>query len=173
MRDAETARIGIQSALTGHLVLTSLHATDAAGALERFLDLGIEPFLVASSVIGVVGQRLVRRICRYCSVPYEPPVEELEFYRRTGGPAEGRVLARRGLQLLLPHRLRGPDRRVRAADRHRRRCKQLIMREGDATTRSKSSPSPQGMRTLRDGGIQLVADDMTTISEVLRNIYVI
>ena len=70
MRDVETARIGIQSALTGHLVLTSLHGTDAAGALERFLDLGIEPFLVASSVVGIVGQRLVRRICRYCSVPY-------------------------------------------------------------------------------------------------------
>ena len=88
MRDVETARIGIQSALTGHLVLTSLHGTDAAGALERFLDLGIEPFLVASSVVGIVGQRLVRRICRYCSVPYRPSDEELEFYRRAGGPAK-------------------------------------------------------------------------------------
>ena len=88
MRDVETARIGIQSALTGHFVLTSLHATDAAGALERFLDLGIEPFLVASSVIGVVGQRLVRRICSALQVPYEPPGEELEFYQASGGPSK-------------------------------------------------------------------------------------
>src|SRR5207249_2584047 len=78
-------------ALTGHLVLTSLHGTDAAGALERFLDLGIEPFLVASSVIGVVGQRLVRRICRYCSVTFEPPIEEIEFYRRMGGPEKKEI----------------------------------------------------------------------------------
>src|SRR5207248_5092443 len=79
MRDAETARIGIQSALTGHLVLTSLHGTDAAGALQRFLDMDIEPFLVASSVIGVVGQRLVRRICPYCRTDYTPSPEEMEF----------------------------------------------------------------------------------------------
>ena len=82
-------------------MLSSLHATDAAGALHRFLDMGIESFLVASSVIGVVGQRLVRRICRYCSVPYEPPAEELAFYRRMRRPREAGVLARRGLQLLL------------------------------------------------------------------------
>src|SRR4029077_10317737 len=88
MRDVETARIGIQSALTGHLVLTSLHGTDAAGALERFLDLDIEPFLIASSVVGVVGQRLVRRICRFCAQPYEPSIEELDFYFEAGGPAK-------------------------------------------------------------------------------------
>src|SRR5207247_9053250 len=80
MRDVETARIGVQSALTGHLVLTSLHATDTAGALQRFLDMGIEAFLVASSVVGVVAQRLVRRICPFCKVPYSPSVEGRRFY---------------------------------------------------------------------------------------------
>src|SRR5205823_3674009 len=75
----------LYAALTGHLVLTSIHATDAAGALARFLDLGIEPFLVASSVIGVVGQRLVRRICRSCRAPYTPSPEEMNFYRESGG----------------------------------------------------------------------------------------
>ena len=119
MRDVETARIGIQSALTGHLVLTSLHGTDAAGALERFLDLGIEPFLVASSVVGIVGQRLVRRICRYCSVPYRPSDEELEFYRRAGGPAKEEFWRGEGCNFCFRTGLRGPGRRLRAADRHR------------------------------------------------------
>ena len=172
MRDVETARIGVQSALTGHFVLSSLHATDAAGALDRFLDMGIEPFLVASSVIGVVGQRLVRRICRYCSVPYEPPVEELAFYRRIGRSREAGVLARRGLQLLPPHRLRGPDRRLRAAARHGRDEGALISQKARHDEIQELAVE-QGMRTLRDSGIQLVADDMTTISEVLRNIYMI
>ena len=72
IRDVETARIAVQSALTGHLVLSSLHATDAVAALHRFLDMGIEPFLIASSMLGVVGQRLVRRICPECKVEYEP-----------------------------------------------------------------------------------------------------
>src|SRR5205814_6790649 len=85
IRDAETARIAVQSALTGHFVMSSLHATDAAAALHRFLDMGIEPFLVSSSVVGVVGQRLLRRICRACKVPYEPRPAELAFYLESGG----------------------------------------------------------------------------------------
>src|SRR4029079_905152 len=95
-RDVETARIGIQSALTGHLVLTSLHGTDAAGALERFLEPRIETFPVASSVVGVVGQRLVRRICRSCSTTYKPSDEEIEFYLRLGGTPKDEVLRGEG-----------------------------------------------------------------------------
>src|SRR5207247_397367 len=76
IRDVETARIAVQSALTGHLVLSSLHATDAAAALLRFVDMGIESFLVASSLVGVVSQRLMRRTCPHCRVEYRPPVEE-------------------------------------------------------------------------------------------------
>ncbi|HLI56415.1 MAG TPA: GspE/PulE family protein, partial [Actinomycetota bacterium] len=88
IRDVETARIAVQSALTGHLVLSSLHATDAAGALQRFLDMGLESFLIASSVIAVLSQRLVRRICESCREPYEPGPEELAFYSAGGGPAK-------------------------------------------------------------------------------------
>src|SRR5213075_355536 len=72
IRDVETARIAVQSALTGHMVLSSLHATDAVAALHRFLDMGIESFLIASSVIAIVGQRLLRRICPSCRIPHEP-----------------------------------------------------------------------------------------------------
>ncbi|MBV9661495.1 MAG: Flp pilus assembly complex ATPase component TadA, partial [Acidimicrobiales bacterium] len=85
IRDQETARIAVQAALTGHFVMSSLHSTDSVAALHRFLDMGIEAFLVASSVLGIVSQRLVRRICRSCMAPYEPTAEELAFYKEGGG----------------------------------------------------------------------------------------
>ena len=67
IRDGETARIASQAALTGHLVLSSIHANDAVGVLLRLADLGIEPFLIVSSLVGVVAQRMVRRVCTYCA----------------------------------------------------------------------------------------------------------
>jgi type IV pilus assembly protein PilB len=79
IRDRETAEIAVQSALTGHLVLSSLHATDAAGALLRFIDMGIEGFLIASSVIAIVAQRLVRKVCEGCRISHPPTIEEAEF----------------------------------------------------------------------------------------------
>src|SRR5207244_6939752 len=72
IRDRETATMAIQSSLTGHLVFSTLHTNDAASAVTRLLDLGIEPYLVASSVMGVLAQRLVRRVCPDCSKPYKP-----------------------------------------------------------------------------------------------------
>ena len=146
IRDAETARIAVQSALTGHFVLSSLHATDAVSALYRFLDMGIEPFLIASSVLGVVGQRLVRRTCIYCKVPYYPTPEELAFYYDIGGVAEGPVLGRRGLQPLLAHRLLRPRRRLRAAADDRGAQAMLVVRpalaRGDAPARHAAGHAP-------------------------------
>ncbi len=72
IRDRETAEIAIRAALTGHLVLSTLHTNDAAGAITRLIDMGIEPFLVASSVLGCVAQRLVRQVCPECREPYIP-----------------------------------------------------------------------------------------------------
>ena len=171
MRDVETARIGIQSALTGHLVLTSLHGTDASGALERFLDLGIEPFLVASSVIGVVGQRLVRRICRYCSVPYEPLPEEIDFYRRMGGPEKTEWWHGEGCNFCFRT---GFEDRIGVYELLvvTEELRQLIAHKARHDEIQQLAVH-QGMRTLRDGGIRLVAEDVTTISEILRNIYVV
>ncbi|MDH4147891.1 MAG: ATPase, T2SS/T4P/T4SS family, partial [Acidimicrobiia bacterium] len=90
MRDGETARIAVQAALTGHLVLSSLHAIDSAAALSRLADMGVEPFLVASSVVAVVAQRLVRRICRSCQAPYTPTPQEMTIYQAAGGPKKDR-----------------------------------------------------------------------------------
>src|SRR5690606_29321003 len=99
VRDVETARIAVQSALTGHLVLSSLHATDSVSALYRLLDMGIESFLVTSSVIGVVAQRLVRRICRTCVTTYEPSRQELDLYAQLGGPPKSEWLRGEGCNI--------------------------------------------------------------------------
>jgi type IV pilus assembly protein PilB len=80
IRDSETATIAVQAALTGHRVLSTLHTNDAAGAITRFIDMGIEPFLVSSVMLVSFAQRLVRTICPSCKEPYEPPPEALEFW---------------------------------------------------------------------------------------------
>src|SRR5438132_1925010 len=96
IRDRETAEIAVQSALTGHLVLSSLHATDAVGALLRFIDMGIDGFLIASSVIAIVAQRLVRKVCDGCKVAYEPTAEDIDFGRSVGGTIPKQLYRGRG-----------------------------------------------------------------------------
>ncbi len=169
IRDVETARIAVQSALTGHFVLSSLHGNDSVSALHRFLDMGIESFLIASSVIAIVGQRLVRRICPSCTTRYTPTSEELAFYEESGGEPKSDFyhgtgcnycgntgyLDRIGVYELLQMT---PE------------IKRLIV--GWATQDElRRLAQKQGMRTLREEAINLVAQDTTTISEVVRSIY--
>jgi type IV pilus assembly protein PilB len=80
IRDPETASIAVQSALTGHRVLSTVHTNDAAGAITRFIDMGIEPFLVSSVMLVSIAQRLIRKVCPYCKKPYEPPAAALEYW---------------------------------------------------------------------------------------------
>jgi len=80
IRDAETATISVQAALTGHRVLSTVHTNDAAGAITRFIDMGIEPFLVSSVMLLSIAQRLIRRVCPYCKKPYKPPQAALEYW---------------------------------------------------------------------------------------------
>jgi type IV pilus assembly protein PilB len=169
MRDVETARIGIQSALTGHLVLSSLHATDAAGALARLLDMDIEPFLVSSSVLAVVGQRLVRRICRFCKVPYEPPEEDIRFYRDLGGPPKFQFWHGEGCNFCFRT---GYEDRIGVYEllQLTEEMKRLVMQRAPHDE-IRNLAVKQGMQSLQDAGIRLVADDVTTISEVIRSIY--
>ncbi|HUA94964.1 MAG TPA: GspE/PulE family protein [Acidimicrobiales bacterium] len=169
IRDVETARIAVQSALTGHLVLSSLHATDSAAALHRFLDMGIESFLVASSVLAVVSQRLVRRVCQTCMAPYEPKDEELAFYFESGGPEKSRFFQGEGCNFCAGTGYR--DRiGVFELMRITPEIKRLIVGWATQEELQRMAVS-QGMRTLRDEAIQLVSDDVTTISEVVRSIY--
>ena len=88
IRDLETAEVAIKAALTGHLVLSTLHTNDAAGAVTRLIDMGIEPFLVASAVQGVLAQRLVRRICKYCVHEYQPEKRYVDVLGKVGGESE-------------------------------------------------------------------------------------
>jgi type IV pilus assembly protein PilB len=169
IRDVETARIAVQSALTGHLVMSSVHATDTAAALHRFLDMGIESFLIASSVVAVVAQRLMRRICPTCRTPYQPPEEELAFYEEAGGPPKTEFWVGRGCNFCAGT---GYLDRIGVYELMRisPEIKRLIV--GWATQDElRRLAVQQGMRTLRDDAIDLVANDVTTISEVVRGIY--
>ena len=172
VRDVETARIAVQSALTGHLVLSSLHATDAATALHRLLDMGIETFLIASSVTAVVSQRLVRRVCGNCREVYQPPAEELAFLASAGGvgPVDGFVrgagcnfcartgyLERTGVYELMP--VTDPIREL------------IVDRASHDEIRK--AARYEGMRTLTEEGVRLVEAGITTIAEVMRSIYMV
>ncbi|MFL6059626.1 MAG: GspE/PulE family protein [Marmoricola sp.] len=172
VRDVDTARIAVQSALTGHLVLSSLHATEAVSALYRLLDMGIEPFLIASSVTAVVSQRLVRRSCTSCLEPYRPSPDELDFLRTfgmtqepVGGFQHGTgcnfcahtgYLERIGVYELLV-----------ISDEVREMIVDRVSHE-DMRKLARS----QGMRTLQEQAVRLVENGTTTAAEVMRSIYV-
>ncbi len=165
IRDAETAEIAIQASLTGHLVLSTLHTNDSASAVTRLVDMGIEPFLVASSLSGVIAQRLVRKLCPACRVPYTPspaqwgklgissPPRE-PFYAGGGCPAclNTGYLGRVGIFEILP-----ADDRIRA----------LILTRSDADG-IKSFAVSRGMRTILAAGAEKVRAGITSAEEVLR-----
>lgn len=167
IRDKETAEIAIQASLTGHLVLSTLHTNDAPSALTRLIDMGIEPYLLASSVIGVLAQRLVRTICPFCKEAYKPSLEEakelglheerredLIFYRGAGCDHcyHTGYKGRHGIYELMP---------VTSA------IKSQIMRSGDSGQLQKIAQE-RGMLTLREEGAFLVKQGLTTQAEVLR-----
>jgi type IV pilus assembly protein PilB len=172
VRDAETARIAVQSALTGHFVLSSLHATDAPAALHRLLDMGIENFLVASSVTAVVAQRLVRRICPHCREQYQPTPEELALLDAINGrpPLNGFVRGR-GCNFCAKtgylERI-GVYEMMLVTDAIR----DLILSRGSHEEFRKVAQS-EDMRTLQDEAGRLVEAGVTTLAEVLRSIYVV
>jgi type IV pilus assembly protein PilB len=169
VRDTETARIATQAALTGHFVLSSLHATDSVAALHRFLDMGIEAFLVASSVLGIVSQRLVRRVCQGCVAPYQPTPEELAFYEEAGGPPKQSFIQGMGCSLCADT---GYLDRIGVYEFLRMTPEIRRLLVGWATQDElRRVAINQGMRTLRTEGISLVEQDVTTISEVIRSIY--
>jgi len=164
IRDGETAEIAIQAALTGHLVFSTLHTNDSFGALSRLIDMGIEPFLVSSSLVGVMAQRLVRRVCPSCrqaSVATESEAAEIGLAAGTqifaAGPGcEGcKGTGYRGRTGI--HELLVLDDAVRA----------LVMQRSDAAAVRRHATS-HGMATLRDDGAAKVALGETTVEEVLR-----
>ncbi len=171
IRDGETAKIAVEAALTGHLVLSTLHTNDSAGAITRLTEMGIEPFLAASSIIGVLAQRLTRVICPNCKESYVPPIEsvrkfgltaytdsEITFYRGRGCDHckmtgyKGRL----GIfeLLVISDRIRG-----------------LILQRS-STAEIKQCAMEEGMKTMPDDGLRKVLDGVTTIEECLRVVYI-
>ncbi len=168
IRDAETAKIAIQAALTGHLVFSTLHTNDSCGAITRLIEMGIEPFLVASSVIAVMAQRLLRRVCPTCRVPYRPSVEELRQLGISADDLEGRQVYKPGPGCpeckqtgyrgrLGIHELLVVDDEVR----------NLTMKASDSSSIRRVAAA-KGMTSLREDGSDKVLRGLTTIEEVLR-----
>jgi type IV pilus assembly protein PilB len=171
IRDRETAEIAVQSALTGHLVLSSLHATDAVGALLRFTDMGIEGFLIASSVISIVAQRLVRKICEGCRVGYIPNEEDLEFAASLEMPAPKELYRGQGCS------------RCNGTGYYDRIGVFEVLTMSDEIKRltiSKASHAEimaaacaGGMLPLRADAWSKITAGVTTVPEVLRSVYII
>jgi len=167
IRDLETAEIAIQSALTGHLVFSTLHTNDSASAVTRLIDMGIEPFLVTSSVIGILAERLVRRVCGECREPYMPDEESLNNIGITSEMRSGKEIYRgTGCEACLNTGYQGRtgifelmimDDTIR----------NLILKTSDSNTIKREAVN-QGMITLRKDGVMKVLDGMTTVEEVLR-----
>lgn len=168
IRDLETAELAINSSLTGHLVLSTIHANDAAGAFPRLMDIGCEPFLIATSVLGVLAQRLVRVLCPHCKVPHTPSDFDLQTLGITRQRAmsanicktkgcdqcgQKGYIGRTVIAEILP-----------VTDDIR----SLIMQRKDGNTIKKQGVA-NGMKTFRDHGVQKVLAGITTIEELVSN----
>ena len=163
IRDLETAQIAVQAALTGHLILSTLHTNDAASAVTRLMDMGVEDYLLTSTINGVAAQRLVRTLCPHCREAYEPPVELIEklqlghvttLWRAVGCERCSRTgfKGRSSIVEVLP--LNNEMRRE-------------ILKENDSEALQRIAVA-SGMQTMRAHGLRKAAAGQTTIEEVLR-----
>jgi general secretion pathway protein E len=167
IRDLETAEIAIQASLTGHLVLSTLHTNDSAGAITRLIDQGVEPFLIGSSLVACLAQRLVRVLCTHCREAYEPTREELAELGLAPADLKGRPIYRaRGCASCNNSGYRGQCAifEILVVDDAVRRH---ITRGIDSKT-IQDAATARGMTTLRMDGRSKVLDGTTSIAEVLR-----
>jgi len=170
IRDKETAEIAIQASLTGHLVFSTVHTNDAAGAVTRLVDMGVEPFLVASSLTAILAQRLVRRVCPDCRVAYTPTDNELKEI----GHSRASLKERYGVEKIF--KAVGCPNCNRSGYRGRTGIyefllvdddvRQLVLKNVDAATIKKAAIN-KGMITLLEDGARKVALGETTVAEVL------
>ncbi len=163
IRDLETVEIAIQASLTGHLVLSTLHTNDAAGAVTRLVDMGVEPFLIASSLLGVLAQRLVRRICPACRESYRPEGTRL---KALGLPGDQELWRGAGCDACLGTGYRGRAGifELLSVDEGVRR----LVTSGADSVRIREAGVQGGMRTLFSDGLDKVTRGLTTLDEVLR-----
>ncbi|MFW6174859.1 MAG: GspE/PulE family protein, partial [Chloroflexota bacterium] len=173
IRDAETAHIAVQAALTGHLVLSSVHANDSVRAVTRLLDLGVEPFLLSSALLGVVAQRMVRRIDSHCPVAYAPDEDELKSLRGVSDrfTEDSHLYLGEGCHFCSftgYHGRTGMFEVLTASDDF----KAMVMRSSDYLDLSRQAVS-DGMITMREDGAGKILSGATTPFEVLRSIHTV
>lgn len=169
IRDRETAEIAIQASLTGHLVFSTIHTNDAAGAFTRLIDMGVEPFLVASSLLANMAQRLVRRLCKHCKEPFVPTdaeLRQLEVTREAVDAAGGILFRPKGCEVCggLGYKGRAGIYELLHVSND---IRQLVMSRAPATEIKRIAVA-EGMTTLRQYGGAQVIKGVTTIEEVLR-----
>ena len=170
IRDVETAEIAVNAALTGHLVLSTLHTNDAPGAVTRLLNMGVEPFLITSTIIMVVAQRLARVICKYCKEPYEVPAEYLESI----GVKKELLDNQKKVTL---YRGKGCENCSSTGYKGRLACYELMVMndnlrklilKGESSIEIRRAARESGMVTLREASIKKMLVGATTVEEVLR-----
>ena len=166
IRDSETAEIAIQAALTGHLVFSTLHTNDSFGALTRLVDMGIEPFLVSSSVMAVLAQRLVRVLCTDCREPHTPSASELNRIGLTPAQCSRPIYRAKGCRACrnTGYRGRSAVHELMVVDDD---VRDLVMKKADASSIRRVCTS-KGMKILRQDGAERVLAGQTTIEELLR-----
>jgi len=168
IRDVETAKIAIQAALTGHLVFSTLHTNDSCGAVTRLLDMGMEPFLVSSSLIAVMAQRLVRRVCPTCRIAYTPSLEEVRQLGMSSDRFEGETVYRAGPGCQdckkTGYRGRTGIHELLVIDDE---IRNLVMKNADSASIRRIATA-KGMSTLREDGADKLVAGITTADEVLR-----
>ena len=183
-RDKETAKTAIEAALTGHLVLTTLHTNDAAGAIARLDEMGVEPFMVSGALLGVVAQRLVRRVCSACRLPYTPSSTELARFGLSSSQDTRMGITFYKANILQPeemqsHRDQGKLCSACNGVGYKGRCGvyevmrmnerlQNLINEGAPTERIKEAAVEDGMKTLLAYSLDLVCQGHTTLEEVER-----
>ena len=169
IRDAETANIGVQAALTGHLMLSSIHANDTVGVLFRMVDLGVEPFLISSAIIGVIAQRMVRRVCPYCNHQVEAPVVEQVAYERETGEKRVKFNYGTGCKSCAYSGYLG---RIGVYEimYFSETLKRMLL-DGASASDLRAQSIREGMVTMMKDGMLKVKDGITTPSEVLKNAY--
>ena len=169
VRDSETANIAVQAALTGHLMLSSIHANDTVGVIFRLIDLGVEPFLIASAVIGIVAQRMVRRICPDCNQLIEAPMVEQIAYEKEMGEKKKEFLYAAGCQTCAYTGYLGRTGifEILAMSDSMRRM--IINGAGSVDIREQAFK--EGMKSMMNDGMRKVQEGITTPSEVLRSAY--
>jgi len=163
IRDPETAQIAVRAALTGHLVLSTLHTNDAISTLVRLVNIGVDPFLVATAVNVAAAQRLVKRVCRHCKEPYRPSPEEVAAF--APGPAPEVLYRGRGCRDCRNIGYAGRIALYEVFEINAQVRRMIIEgRDGD-TIRSYAADT--GMITLRQAGFRRVAQGLTTLEEVM------